>query len=409
MTSGKELDPIIISDVREIAKKHLPHQVWDYYRTGADDEHTLRRNEEAFQQYAAEIALVFPQSSADSSRLILRPRVLRDVSSIDTRTTILGKRYDIPIAVAPSAYQKLAGGNGEVDVARASFKLGTNVVLSTNATTTLEDVAEAVPQRAPEYPAPWFQLYFIQSRELTANLVQRAEKAGYEALVLTVDTPILGNRIHERREPLELPPGLSIANAQSRKAGAISKAGLILRAKTAAEYKRLVDENAGTLVDTSLGWTEVIPWLRSHTKMKIVLKGIMTSEDAELALEAGVDGIIVSNHGGRQLDGISSTIEALPEIVDVIRGRIPVILDGGITHGSDIFKALALGADLCLIGRTALWGLAWNGQKGVEDVLHILERELARTMALAGAASLKDIAKSMLGRAKTNGFGIAKL
>ncbi|POS76648.1 FMN-dependent dehydrogenase [Diaporthe helianthi] len=391
MTSGKELDPITISDVREIAKKHLAPQAWDYYRTGADDEHTLRRNEEAFQQ------------------LIIRPRVLRDVSIIDTGTTILGKRYDIPIAVAPSAYQKLAGGNGEVDVARASFALGTNMILSSNATTTLEDVAEAVPRRAPEYPAPWFQLYFIQSRELTAGLVQRAEKAGYEALVLTVDTPILGNRLHERRKPLELPPGMAMANAQSRKAGAISKAGLILRAKTAADYKRLMDEHSGTLVDNSLGWTEVIPWLRSQTKMKLLLKGIMTSEDAELALEAGVDGIIVSNHGGRQLDGVSSTIEALPEIVDVIRGRIPVIVDGGITHGSDVFKALALGADLCLIGRTALWGLSWNGQKGVEDVLHILERELARTMALAGAASLKDIAKSMLGRAKTEGFGIAKL
>lgn len=351
----------------------------------------------------------FPNPLLTILRLILRPRVLRDVSSIDTRTTVLGKRYDIPIAVAPSAYQKLAGGNGEVDVARASFALGSNVILSSNATTTLEDVAEAVPRRAPEYPAPWFQLYFIQSRELTAGLVQRAEKAGYEALVLTVDTPILGNRIHERREPLELPPGMSMANAQSRKAGSISKANLLLRAKTAAEYKRLVDENAGSLVDTSLGWTEVIPWLRSQTTMRIILKGIMTSEDAELALAAGVDGIIVSNHGGRQLDGVSSTIEALPEIVDVVRGRIPVIFDGGITHGSDVFKALALGADLCLIGRTALWGLAWNGQKGVEDVLHILERELARTMALAGAASLKDISKSMLGRAKTNGFGIAKL
>lgn len=331
------------------------------------------------------------------------------MSSIDTRTEILGKRYDIPIAVAPSAYQKLAGGNGEADVARASFELGTNVILSSNATTTLEDVVAAVPQRAPEYPAPWFQLYFIQSRELTASLVQRAEKAGYEALVLTVDTPILGNRLHERREPLVLPPGMAVANASSRKAGALSKAALLLTAKTAADYKRLVNENAGSLVDTSLGWAEVIPWLRSETKMKIILKGIMTSEDAERSLEAGVDGIIVSNHGGRQLDGVSSTLEALPEIVDVIGGRIPVIFDGGISHGSDVFKALALGADLCLIGRTALWGLAWNGQKGVEDVLHILERELARTMALAGAARLKDIAKSMLGRAKTDGFGIAKL
>lgn len=227
--------------------------------------------------------------------------------------------------------------------------------------------------------------------------------------MLTVDTPILGNRLHERREPLQLPPGIAMANAPARRAGGISKAGLLLRARTAAEHRELVRQHADSLVDSSLDWAEVIPWLRSQTKMKIILKGIMTAEDAERSLEAGVDGIIVSNHGGRQLDGVSSTLEALPEIVDVVRGKIPVILDGGISRGSDVFKALALGADLCLIGRTALWGLAWDGQKGVEGVLHILERELARTMALAGAPSLGDISRSMLGRPKRDGFGIAKL
>lgn len=270
-------------------------------------------------------------------------------------------------------------------------------------------MAQALSGREPGSPAPWFQLYFLKSRDLTGGLVKRAEAAGYEALVLTVDTPILGNRLHERREPLQLPPGIAMANAPARRAGGISKAGLLLRARTAAEHRELVRQHADSLVDSSLDWAEVIPWLRSQTKMKIILKGIMTAEDAERSLEAGIDGIIVSNHGGRQLDGVSSTLEALPEIVDAVRGKIPVILDGGISRGSDVFKALALGADLCLIGRTALWGLAWDGQKGVEGVLHILERELARTMALAGAPSLGDISRSMLGRPKRDGFGISKL
>lgn len=331
------------------------------------------------------------------------------MSNIDTTTTILNKKYDIPIAIAPSAYQKLAGGRGEIDVAAAAFFVGTNLTLSTNATTSLEDVIQALPQRDPAYPRPWFQLYFLQERKLTAGLIQRAEAAGYEALVLTVDTAVLGNRLHERRKPLELPPHIAVANAASRRVGAISKAGLLLRAKTAAEYKDLRAKYGDSLVDTNLVWDEVIPWLRSQSKMKIILKGIMTAEDAQRALEAGVDGIIVSNHGGRQLDGAPSTLEVLPEIADVVKGKIPVIVDGGISRGSDVFKAVGLGADLCLIGRTALWGLAWNGQAGVEGVLHILERELSRTMALMGVSSLREISRSMLGVTKTEGFGIAKL
>jgi (S)-2-hydroxy-acid oxidase len=343
------------------------------------------------------------------ARLLFRPQVLRDVTSIDTSTTILGKRYDIPIAIAPSAYQKLAGGEGEPDTARAASALGTNIILSSNATTSLEDVASALPARDEHYPKPWFQLYFLNSRDLTTDLIRRAEKSGYEALVLTVDTVVLGNRLHERKKPMQLPKGMAMGNSKSRRAGGVSKAGLLLHARTAADFKELVDEHRDTLTSMSLRWDEVIPWLRSQTKMKIILKGILTEEDAKRAVEAGVDAIIVSNHGGRQLDGVPSTLEALPEVADAVRGKIPVIFDGGITHGSDVFKALALGADLCLIGRTALWGLAWNGQKGVEDVLHILERELSRTMALMGVARLRDISRSMLGRAKKTGFGVAKL
>ncbi|KAF4551903.1 FMN-dependent dehydrogenase-like protein 7 [Elsinoe fawcettii] len=390
-TDAKVLDPITLAEVKHIAQQKLDRNVWDYYITGADDEHSLRRNEDAYQS------------------LLLRPLVLRDVTCIDTKTTIFGKQYDIPIAIAPSAYQRLAGGQGEIDIARASSTLGTNVILSSNATTSLEEVAGAICDRDQRYPRPWFQLYFLNSRDLTLKLIRRAESAGYEALVLTVDTPILGNRLHERKKPLELPKGLSMMNAKARSSGGVSKAALLLHARSSAEYERVYHQHRDTLVNAGLTWNEVIPWLRSQTKMRVILKGIMTSEDAHRAVEAGVDGIIVSNHGGRQLDGVPSTLETLPEVADAVNKRIPVIFDGGITRGSDVFKAMALGADLCLVGRGALWGLAWDGQKGVEGVLHILERELSRTMALIGVNNLRDISKSMLGRAKSHGFGIAKL
>lgn len=347
--------------------------------------------------------------TANSARVLLRPRVLRDVSKISTATTIFGRRYDIPIAIAPSGYQKLAGYGGEIDVACAAFALGTNLTLSSSSTTSLEDVAAALPKRDDAYPRPWFQLYFTRSREFTMEVIKKAERHGYEALVLTVDTPVMGNRMHERREPLKLPPGMDRANMGGGKATGSSKSRMVLNAKTAAEAAKIEEEYFETLVDSSLCWHEVIPWMRSHTSMKILVKGILTAEDALRAVEAGVDGIVVSNHGGRQLDGVPSTLEALPEIADAVRGRIPVILDGGINRGSDVFKGLALGADLCLIGRSALWGLAWDGQKGVESVLHILERELSRTMTLMGAASLRDISRDMLGWAKTDGFGVAKL
>lgn len=328
---------------------------------------------------------------------------------MDTATTIFGKRYDIPVAVAPTAYQKLVSADGEIDVARACRALGTNFILSTNATTTMEEVIESLPPRSGNYPSPWFQLYFLGDRNLTAALIKRAEAAGYEALVLTVDTAVLGNRLPMRKNPFKLPPGLSMENVKSRSAGGVNKARLLMEARTAADAKKVAREHSSALVDTSLSWEEVIPWLRSQTEMKIILKGIMTAEDAVRAVEAGVDATVVSNHGGRQLDGVPSTLEMLPEISDAVKGAIPILFDGGISKGSDVFKALALGADLCLVGRSALWGLAYDGQSGLESVFHILERELARTMALMGVDSLAGISRSMLGRARENGFGVSKL
>ncbi|KAH7182570.1 FMN-dependent dehydrogenase [Fusarium flagelliforme] len=384
-------DPVCVNDIQDIAKSKLSSAVWEYYTTGADEQQTLERNVSIY------------------DRVLLRPQVLRDVSNVDTRTTIFGKTYDFPIAIAPSAYQKLVGEGGEVALTRASHALGSNFILSSNATTSLEDVMSALPPRDASYPNPWFQLYFLRSREATARLIQRAEKAGYEALVLTVDTVVLGNRYHERKTPLTLPPGLRMANQDSVKAGGVSKGRLLLNARTAKEANQVMEEHGDLIVDASLSWEETIPWLRSQTTMKIILKGIMVGDDAAKAVEAGVDGIIVSNHGGRQLDGVPSTLEVLPEIVAAVDGRLPVMFDGGIHRGSDIFKAIALGADLCFIGRSALWGLAYNGQSGVETILHILERELSRTMALAGAKSVRHISRDMVGVARRNGFGIAKL
>ncbi|PNP60725.1 hypothetical protein FNYG_14551 [Fusarium nygamai] len=376
--------PITVEEIRALAQKRLPAYVWRYYVDGADDQLTTLRNEEVYKS------------------LVIRPRILRNVSAVCISTKIFGKHYDIPIAIAPSAYQRLAGYNGEIDVARAAFARGTNICLSSNATTSLEDVAQALPSRDLKYPKPWFQLYFVRSRAITKELITRAEQAGYEALVLTVDTTTMGNRLHERKNPLKLPANLSMANMTTIKGGGASKGRLILNAKTAEEASKIEREHSDLLIDSALTWTETIPWLRSQTSMKIILKGVLTAEDALLAVEAGVDAIIVSNHGGRQLDSVPATLEALPEVSDAVKGRIPVLFDGGISQGTDVFKALALGADLCLLGRSALWGLAVNGQQGVETVLNILDRELWRTMALSGAASIQAISRSMLGVRKAD-------
>ncbi|KPI36747.1 Hydroxyacid oxidase 1 [Cyphellophora attinorum] len=386
---AESLRLVTISEFEKSAKQKLSKEAWSYYRTGADDEFTLHRNSNIY------------------NRLFIRPRVLRDVSHIDTTVTIFGKHYNFPIAIAPSAYQRLVSDDGEKDMYRASRAVGTNMTLSTNSTTSLEDVVASAPAPSGDQPHLWLQLYVMHDKSIAQGLLDRAKAAGAEAVVVTVDTPVIGNRIHERREPLTLPPHMSRANLPKMKVAAKSR--LILNARTAAEAKSLRQESLATLNDDSMTWQTAIPWLRKATDLKILLKGIMTAEDALLAVEAGVDGIVVSNHGARQLDGMPSTLEALSEVAAAVAGRIPVVFDGGIKRGADVFKALALGADLCLIGRSALWGLAHDGQRGVEDVLHILERELFRTMALAGAASIKDIKREMLGVERQNGFGVVKL
>lgn len=367
---------------------------------------------------------------------MIRPRVFRDVSSIDTTAMLFGKKYAFPIGVSPSAMQKLVGGDGEVDMARAVADRDTLMILSSNSTSTVEEVSRAAGPSAKF----WFQIYISQDRDKCAKLIRRAEgmppvllfeesccffglgieltklriDAGFDALAVTVDTPILGNRINERRTPLVLPSGLTLPNLEDNDPDKSKKPSLnreFLQAPDKEEAARIIEasKERGLLNDASLTWHETIPWLRRQTKMKIVVKGVMTAEDALLAVQHGVDGIVVSNHGGRQLDGVSSTIEALPEIVEAVKGRVPVLVDGGITKGSDAFKALALGADFCLVGRPVLWGLAYDGERGVKMVLDILERELSRTMILSGARTINEIEKSMLGIEKRDAFGIARL
>jgi (S)-2-hydroxy-acid oxidase len=232
--------------------------------------------------------------------------------------------------------------------------------------------------------------------------------------VITVDTPILGNRINERKTPLVLPPHLHLANYKGSAktetdAHKPSQERQLLDAPTASEAIRVAKDAGGAIHSRTLTWANTISWLRKVTPMKIILKGVMAEEDAELAAEHGADAIVVSNHGGRQLDSSPSTIEALPSIASAVKGKIPILFDGGVRHGSDIFKALALGADLVLVGRPVLWGMSYDGQDGVELVANVLERELSRTMALAGTRDIQSINSSFLGLRKRDGFGIARL
>ncbi|KAJ5140280.1 hypothetical protein N7448_003688 [Penicillium atrosanguineum] len=374
-------DPITVDQVEAIARNKLPVNVYNYYSCGSDEQTAVERNRK------------------DYDGLLILPRVLRDVSRIDTSAQLFGHRFPFPVGIAPSAMQRLASPEGELDVARAAGSMGLNLTLSSNSTTSLEDVMVARRQ-VGETAAPfWFQIYLASDLNLSVPIIKRAEAAGFEALVLTVDTPVLGNRINERRTPLVLPEGIHLANLKHQDTQGPRKPSFnreIMDARSAKQASDLMQTAGDTANSASLTWSSTMKFLRQTTNMKIILKGVMAPEDAQLAVECGADAIVVSNHGGRQLDCVPSTIQALPGVTEVVKGKIPIIFDGGIRRGSDVFKALALGADFVLVGRPALWGLAFNGQEGVETVMNILERELSRTMALAGVAQLRDICTSFL-------------
>jgi len=351
-------DCVTVLDFEAVARGRMKRAFYDYYAGGAEDETTLAANRGAF------------------AEVFLRPRVLVDVSRIDTSTFVLGSPVSMPVLIAPTAFHRLGHPDGELATARAAGRARTLMTASTSSTYTLEEIAKAATGPL------WYQLYVYRDHALARNLIQRAEAAGYRALCLTVDTPILGSRERDQRNKLTLPAGIRMRNLEA--------AGLDT-ATTGANFL----EYAFRQLDPSLTW-DAVEWLRGETRLPLILKGIIAPEDAVLAVERGVDGIVVSNHGGRQLDGAEATLRALPRVVDAVAGRAEVFVDGGVRRGTDVVKALALGARAVLIGRPCLWGLAAAGEEGVARVLEMLRQELSLAMALCGCPGVGAIDRSLI-------------
>ncbi|XP_074333486.1 glycolate oxidase-like isoform X2 [Apium graveolens] len=351
-----EVDQVTnVMEFEAIAKKKLPKMIYEYYASGAEDEWTLKENRSAF------------------SRILFRPRILIDVTNIDMSTTILGLKVSMPIMIAPTAMQKMAHPEGEFAIARAASSASTIMTLSSWGNSSIEEVASTGPGLR------FFQLYVYKDRNVVINLVKRAEKAGYKAIALTVDTPRLGRREADFKNRFNMPPHLTLKNFEGMDIGKFDKNA----------DSGLTKYVAG-LVDRSLSWKD-IAWLKTITHLPILVKGVVTAEDAKIAVQTGASGIIVSNHGARQLDYVPATIMALEEVVQAVQGKIPVFLDGGVRRGTDVFKALALGASGIFVGRPIIWSLAADGEAGVSKALQSLREEFELTMALSGCRSLKEI------------------
>jgi isopentenyl diphosphate isomerase/L-lactate dehydrogenase-like FMN-dependent dehydrogenase len=348
--------PVNLFEFEDVARGKLRAEAYEYYAGGANDGITLRENRNAYE------------------RLRLRYRVLRDVSSRDCSTTVLGQRIAFPVMVAPTAFHKMACGAGECATARAAGRAGTIMVMSTLSNTLIEDVAAAATGPL------WFQLYIYKDRGATLDLIRRAEAAGFQALALTVDAQVWGRREADVRNGFKLPDGLTVVNlAEHAKAAfpdGVSGSGL-------AAY-------VAKMLDASLTWDD-LEWLRAQTKLPVLVKGIVRGDDAALAIKHGAAGVVVSNHGGRQLDTAPATIEALPGVVDAVEGKAPVFVDGGVRRGTDVIKAVALGATAVMVGRPILWGLAADGEEGALAVLEMLAAEFDLAMALCGARSVNEI------------------
>lgn len=338
---GSSVELINLRDYEVAAKTRLDQATWDFYMGGSDDEVTLCANRQAFE------------------RIRLRPRMLVDVNTCQTQTTVLGTPISMPIMVAPTSYHGLAHPEAECATARGVGQAGTLMTVSTSSSRPLEAIAEAAGGPL------WFQLYPHRDDHITAKLLRRAEDVGYRAVVLTVDLPSLGRREKDLRNQFVWPTPGNLT---------------------------LEEGNAGR---PTLTWKD-LAWLRTLTSLPLLLKGILTVEDALMAIEHGIDGIVVSNHGGRQLDGALASIEALPEIAEAVAGRCEVYLDGGVRRGTDVVKALALGARAVLLGRPILLGLAVDGTAGVAHVLELLRAELALTMALSGRPTVASIDRTLV-------------
>jgi len=362
-------DTLTLADHERHARARLDANAWAYFSGGAGDEHALHANRHAWDTIA------------------LLPRVLRPLAGGHTRCTLLGRELAHPILLAPVAYQCLAHPDGEIATAWAAAALGAGMVLSMQSSTTLEAVASAMVGDRSAGPL-WLQLYLQHDRALVRELIVRAEAAGYEALVLTVDAPTSGVRDRERRAGFALPPGIRAANLSAMAAPPPMRLG--------AGQSALFDG----LLQHAPTWDDVA-WLQAQTRLPVLLKGVLHPEDARLAAAQGIAGLIVSNHGGRTLDTALSTASALPRIADAVGGAVPLLVDGGVRRGTDVFKALALGATAVLVGRPVVWGLAHAGAAGVAHVLRVLRDELEVAMALTGCATLGGISRAALAPAPT--------
>ena len=354
------MDILNLMQLEEAARARLPQMAWDYYASGADDERALRRNLDAF----ANIALHY--------------RVLVDVARRDPATTVLGQPVALPVLVAPTAFHRLAHAEGELASVRGAGDAGTVFVLSTLSTTAVEDVVAAATGPV------WFQLYVYKDRGATEALIRRVEAAGCRALVLTVDAPLLGRRERDVKNRFALPPGMEVANMHAT--GAANVAAAAGSGLAAYFYE---------LVDASLTW-DAIGWLRSVAHLPVLVKGIVRADDAVRAVAAGAAGVIVSNHGGRQLDASPATIDVVARVADALAGQGEVLLDGGVRRGVDVVKAIALGARAVLVGRPVLWGLAAGGREGVAAALATLRRELDLAMALCGCPDVAAITRDLV-------------
>jgi 4-hydroxymandelate oxidase len=356
--------PINLFEYQTLAQQQLQPMAWDYYASGSWDEITLRDNRAAFERFK------------------LRPRMLVDVSERDLKTTILGESLPLPILVAPMAFQCLAHREGEIATAKAAAEVGSTMVLSTLSTQSMDEVAK-VKKQAPQ----WFQLYVHRDRALTRALVERAYHTGFQALCLTVDAPILGKRERDTQNQFVLPLNMKLANLST-----LTDIEIPYKPGESGLFAYFLEQ-----LNPALTWAD-LEWLQSLSPLPLVVKGILRGDDALRAVEHGAKAVIVSNHGGRQLDGAIASIDALSEVVDAVGDQVDVLVDGGIRRGTDILKALALGAKAVLLGRPILWGLAVNGEAGVQHVLELLRDELELAMALSGCAKLQDIEPNLIVR-----------
>lgn len=376
-------EPWNVAEYRRRAQKILPRPVFDFVDGGADDETALRRNLEAFK------------------RITFRPRVAKGFSAYDTSVTVLGEQLDIPVLLAPTGLPGLVHKDAEIAAVKAAEACGTRIVLSTGSSYSLEEVAAAANHHH------WFQLYPWRDEEFVSALIARAGSAGYSTLCITLDVPVVGHRERDTKNGFTIPPRISIVNAanfarhprwllSTLRARKFTMRNF-LDGELTSELKRpmsTLQRNLG-LINPLFSWDDVAR-IRDEWPGHLVVKGIMHPDDAVQAIGVGVDALVVSNHGGRQLDGAAATIEALPMVVEAVDGRVQILIDGGVRRGADVVKAIALGADACLIGRPWLYGLACGGTEGVTSVLGGLRADIERTLALLGRQSLRDVDRTCI-------------